>query len=210
MAAKSAKHQLRMYSRFAQTLMSSFIRPRPEVHSIASDEEFVDSVGQEVLAEQSPLMGARTEEQEEIDNLPQNQKTVLFTNSSDFQQILTNNNITHEDLIFQLFFRDKYNDTVKRAVEEQPNDISKKIFLLGIIKGLIDENDWSVQFDATSRKQKLAEWVRFKKSNMQQSSSSSSGIGGAIAEGAREGAKAVAKATVAKGGEMLVRRAFGV
>ena len=137
-------------------------------------------------------------------------KTVLFTNSFDFQKILTDTNVTYEDLVFQLFFRNKYSDTVKRAVEEQPNDITKKIYLLGIIKGLIDDNEWRVEFDARSRKQKLAEWVRFKKSNIQQPSSSSSGIGGAIAEGAREGAKAVAKATVAKGGEMLVRRAFGV
>ena len=150
------------------------------------------------------------EEREAIDDLPQNQKTVLFTNSFDFQKILTDNTITHEDLIFQLFFRNKYSNDIKSGMEEQPNDITKKIYLLGIIKGLIDDNEWGVEFNARSRKQKLAEWVRFKKSNIQQPSSSSSGIGGAIAEGAREGAKAVAKATVAKGGEMLVRRAFGV
>ena len=132
------------------------------------DEQIAQAEGGFTLTPQAEDADIRIteEDREAIDDLPQNQKTVLFTNSFHFQNILTNNSITPEDLIFQLFFRDKYTNEIKEKVEEQPNDINQKIFLLGIIRGLIDENEWNVDFDARSRKQKKLRWIEYKKSNV--------------------------------------------
>ena len=191
---------------------------RPENIDIGTpssiDEQIAQAEGGYTLTPQAQETETRLseEDKEAIDDLPQNQKTVLFTNSFDFQKILTNNSITAEDLVFQLFFRDKYTDNIKTQLEGEPNDIKQKIFLLGIIRGLIDENEWSVDFDVKSRQQKLLRWIEYKKSNVigsAQPSSSSSGIGQAIASGAQEGAKAVAKAVAVKGGELLIKKAFG-
>ena len=44
---------------------------------------------------------------------------------------MLNNDITFDDLLFQLFYRDILTDEIKEQVNQEPNDISKKTFLIG-------------------------------------------------------------------------------
>ena len=79
-----------------------------------------------------------------------------------------------------------------------------KRYLLDLLQDTIDEGTWAMPIsdeDVTARKK---QWMRKRGKNKGKSFSES------ISEGAKEGVKQVAKAAAIKGGEMLVKRAFGI
>ena len=77
------------------------------------------------------------------------------------------------------------------------------------MEGLKQNNEWTTVFDRETLQQKVKEFKKIRNRLMNQPSSSSSGVVQAIASGAQEGAKAVAKATAVKVGEMIVNKALG-
>ena len=173
----------------AQTLMSSFLRPKPEVHSISSDEEFVDSQGQEIFARQS-----QTPQSPPSLPAPPHSEEINYTGNMYFW-----NSQPVDYIKYQLFLRNI------SFQEEDKITGNYKNYLLKLVQNEIHEGEWSDPVSDEIYEKRRREWA-FRNRNKSKTQSLSS----SLAEGAREGAKAVAKAAVVKGGEMLVKKAFGV
>ena len=197
-----------------RTLMSSFLRPQqPPAHSISSDEEFVDSQGQEVFATQQQqqthaVSGASGDRPQTPPSLPAPPMTYEYDDNLDIRYWRRQ---SVDKIKFQFFIRG-IEVLEPEEVEEELKIKGKgrkrtyKEYLEDLIKDTIDNEGWDNNKPTQEEyEERLQQWLNKKKGKGKGRSLSSS-----VAEGAREGAKALAKATVAKGGEMLVRRAFGV
>ena len=133
-----------------------------------------------------PPQAEESEEDEEI--LSYGQRTVMFIDDFDYNKVMENNDIKYDDLMFQLFFRDKLREEDINMVLEQSNDIQKKIYLLGRLRSLKNDNELDIQFDRIYYRNKIRNWKKYKKEFMTRSSSSSSssaGFGSAIVGGAK-------------------------
>ena len=147
------------------------------------------------------------------------QKNVVYLNN-DIERMRNDTKLTYEDILFQLHIRGRLTDDMYKRVDELPDEISKKIYLLTIIENLIGdgtaENEWQTTVEENLLKSRIKQWRemrgKFIKPSEQQASSSSGGksFSQSVAEGAKEGAKQVAKAAAIKGGEMLFKRAIGI
>ena len=97
----------------------------------------------------------------------------VFNFDNDASKNMLNNDITFDDLFFQLFYRDLFTNEIKEQVNEEPNDIRKKQFLSGIIQGMMNEGRWSVLANPNKLKPRQTEWKSMKRN---QASSSSGGV----------------------------------
>ena len=182
--------------------MSSFIRAPPPAHSISSDEEFVDSQGQEVFATQ------QQPRPQTPPSLPAPPMTYEYDDNLDIRYWRRQ---SVDKIKFQFFIRGIEVPEPEEVEEElkikgKGRKRTYKEYLEDLIKDTIDNEGWDNNKPTQEEyEERLQQWLNKKKGKGKGGSLSSS-----VAEGAREGAKALAKATVAKGGEMLVRRAFGV
>ena len=151
------------------------------------------------MPESEPLQDDVSEEElipAEDEHLSTYQRGV-FNFDNDASKIMLNNDITFDDLLFQLFYRDILTDEIKEQVNQEPNDISKKHFLSGIIQGMMNEGRWSVLANPTKLKSKQNEWKSMKRN---QASSSSGGVvrqflasaGSSVLEAGKEVAKEAA------------------
>ena len=151
------------------------------------------------MPESEPLQDDVSEEElipAEDEHLSTYQRGV-FNFDNDASKIMLNNDITFDDLLFQLFYRDLLTGEIKEQVNQEPNDISKKHFLSGIIQGMMNEGRWSVLANPTKLKSKQNEWKSMKRN---QASSSSGGVvrqflasaGSSVLEAGKEVAKEAA------------------
>ena len=151
------------------------------------------------MPESEPLQDDVSEEElipAEDDQLTTYQRGV-FNFDNDASKIMLNNDITFDDLMFQLFYRDLLTDEIKEQVNDEPNDIRKKQFLSGIIQGMMNDGRWSVLANPRKLKSKQNEWKSMKRN---QASSSSGGVvrqflasaGSSVLEAGKEVAKEVA------------------
>ena len=151
------------------------------------------------MPETEPLQDDVSEEElipAEDDQLTTYQRGV-FNFDNDASKIMLNNDITFDDLMFQLFYRDLLTDEIKEQVNDEPNEIRKKQFLSGIIQGMMNEGRWSVLANPRKIKSKQNEWKSMKRN---QASSSSGGVvrqflasaGSSVLEAGKEVAKEVA------------------
>ena len=151
------------------------------------------------MPETEPLQDDVSEEElipAEDDQLTTYQRGV-FNFDNDASKIMLNNDITFDDLMFQLFYRDLLTDEIKEQVNDEPNEIRKKQFLSGIIQGMMNEGRWSVLANPRKLKSKQNEWKSMKRN---QASSSSGGVvrqflasaGSSVLEAGKEVAKEVA------------------
>ena len=151
------------------------------------------------MPESEPLQDDVSEEElipAEDEHLSTYQRGV-FNFDNDASKIMLNNDITFDDLLFQLFYRDLLTDEIKEQVNQEPNDISKKHFLSGIIQGMMNEGRWSVLANPTKLKSEQNEWKSMKRN---QASSGSGGVvrqflasaGSSVLEAGKEVAKEAA------------------
>ena len=127
------------------------------------------------MPETEPLQDDVSEEElipAEDDQLTTYQRGA-FNFDNDASKIMLNNDITFDDLLFQLFYRDLLTDEIKEQVNDEPNDIRTKQLLSGIIQGLMNDGRWSVLANPKQIKSKQNEWKSMKRS---QASSSSGGV----------------------------------
>ena len=85
------------------------------------------------MPESEPLQDDVSEEElipAEDEQLSTYQRGV-FNFDNDASKIMLNNDISFDDLMFQLFYRDLLTDELKEQVNQEPNDISKKHFFIG-------------------------------------------------------------------------------
>ena len=107
--------------------MSSFLSPKAEVHTISSDEEFLDSQGQEVFARQQqpqspPSLPA-----------PLHKDEINFADNMDVWD-----SQTVDCLNYQLFLRN-----IRLKEEDKMKGKDYKQYLLGLVQDEIVQGGWS-------------------------------------------------------------------
>ena len=91
---------------------------------------------------------------------------------------MTDDNVTSTSLLFQLHFRDKLTDEIADTVKNTSDEQARKTYLMGIIFGLISDDNWDVNFSSESRKEKINKWISMRRQfirPLEQQASSSGG-----------------------------------
>ena len=124
----------------------------------------------------APPQAEDSEEDEEITALEQK---VAYTQGFDPDKVLNDDSVTYRGLMFQLFVRDLLSDEMVDLLNKLPTDQKKKQYLVSIIEGHKELDEWNADFDSAklSRKIKLfkRERRRVKSKRVEQSASSSGG-----------------------------------
>ena len=94
------------------------------------------------------------------------QKNVVYFNN-DIEKMRNDTKLTYEDLLFQLYIRGRLSDDMYKRVDELPDEISKKIYLLTLIENLIGdgttENEWQTTVEQNLLKSRIKEWRDIRK-----------------------------------------------
>ena len=174
------------------------------VHSMASD------VASDTMPEIEPLDGAREEPEEEDGGDLMNKVGLVGDFNPD--NLLDNQDIKSTGLMFQLFVRGLLSDEMVELTDRLPTEQKKKQYLVSIIEGLKETDEWQQSGFAGKTVEKEAKKFREMRRNMkkkpahQESASSSGGIGSAIVSGA----KAVGGAVLDAGKEVAKDVALAV
>ena len=90
------------------------------------------------MPETEPLQTDASEEEliPADDTVRPYQKNILYFNN-DIEAMKNNERLDYNDLLFQLYVRGRLTDEITNRVEELPDDISRKIYLLTIVRDLI-------------------------------------------------------------------------
>ena len=174
------------------------------VHSMASD------VASDTMPELEPLDGAGEEPEEEDGGDLMNKVGLVGDFNPDI--LLDNQDIKSTGLMFQLFVRGLLSDEMVELTDRLPTEQKKKQYLVSIIEGLKETDEWQQSGFAGKTVNKEARKFREMRRNMnkkpahQESASSSGGIGSAIVSGA----KAVGGAVLDAGKEVAKDVALAV
>ena len=177
------------------------------VHSMASD---VASDTMDTMPELEPLDGAGEEPEEEDGGDLMNKVGLVGDFNPD--NLLDNQDIKPTGLMFQLFVRALLSDEMVELTDRLPTEQKKKQYLVSIIEGLKETDEWQQSGFAGKTVKKEAKKFREMRRNMkkkpahQESASSSGGIGSAIVSGA----KAVGGAVLDAGKEVAKDVALAV
>ena len=119
--------------------------------------------------------------------------------------------VSLDDLKFQLYIRGvELTDAQKQEMDNMKQkgkgkNLTKKDYLLEVVEKMIENNTWETRVEEQLLQQRIRKYFSEVKGKGQGKSFSQS-----VAEGAKEGVKQVAKAAAVKGGEILIKKAFGV
>ena len=173
------------------------------VHSMASE-------GDDTMPDLIPI----DEDEEDIKPNPY-QRGLLYWNN-DIEKMKTNQKINYDDLLFQLHIRGQLTDKMETDVENLPDELSKKLYLLRVIENLIgtepEDNEWQTMVNDELLKKRIKEWrdrgkTRGRKSETQIAQSSSSSSSTPLRDIAVAGAKAGVE-TLAKAGATAIAKSF--
>ena len=146
-----------------------------------------------------------------IEELSLYQTNLVYWNN-DIETMKQNPKITSDDLLFQLYLRGQLKETDEKAINELPDDLSKKIYLLKIVEQLIgdtpEDNEWQITINDELLRKRKREWKeRGKRRRItgkqppptetqmaSSSSSSSTPLRDIAVAGAKAGAQELAKA----------------
>ena len=170
------------------------------VHSMASDE------GSDKMPD---LESVESEEEEDEGSLTDK---IGLVGDFDPDNLINNQDIKSTGLLFQLYVRDLLEPEMMELTDKLPNEQKKKQYLVSIIEGLKETEEWQKSGLAGKKVKQEAKKFREMRKNMkkkptnQESASSSGGIGSAIASGA----KAVGGAVLNAGKEVAKDVALAV
>ena len=170
------------------------------VHSMASDE------GSDIMPD---LESVESEEEEDEGSLTDK---IGLVGDFDPDNLINNQDVKSTGLLFQLYVRDLLSDEMMELTDRLPNEQKKKQYLVSIIEGLKETEEWKKSgFVGKTVKQEAKKFREMrknmkKKPTNQESASSSGGIGSAIASGA----KAVGGAVLNAGKEVAKDVALAV
>ena len=105
------------------------------VHSMASD------VASDTMPELEPIDGADEESQEEEDEVSLTDKIGLV-GDFDPDNHINNQDVKSTGLLFQLYVRDSLSDEMMELTDRLPNEQKKKQYLVSIIEGLKETEEW--------------------------------------------------------------------
>ena len=180
------------------------------VHSMASDatlspRELRD--GDDTMPDLIPIDGADEESQEEDGGDLMNKVGLVGDFNPD--NLLDNQDIKSIGLMFQLFVRGLLSDEMVELTDRLPTEQKKKQYLVSIIEGLKETDEWQQSGFAGKTVKKEAKKFREMRRNMkktpktQEGGSSSSSSGGGIGSAIASGAKAVGGAILEAGKEAV-------
>ena len=94
------------------------------------------------------------------------QKNILYFNN-DIEAMKNNERLDYNDLLFQLYVRGRLTDEITNRVEALPDDISRKIYLLTIVRDLIGDgtgdNNWQIGVESNLLNSRIREWRQVKR-----------------------------------------------
>ena len=118
-----------------------------------------------------------SEEDPEITALEQK---VAYTHGFDPDEVMKDDSINYRGLMFQLFVRDLLTDEMVNLLNKLPTDQKKKQYLVSIIEGHKELDEWNADFDSAKLSRKIKLFTRERrrvKSKRVEPSASSSGVG---------------------------------
>ena len=158
------------------------------------------------MPETEPLQTDASEEEliPADDTVRPYQKNILYFNN-DIEAMKNNERLDYNDLLFQLYVRGRLTDEITNRVEELPDDISRKIYLLTIVRDLIGDgtgdNNWQIGVESNLLNSRIREWRQIKrgggKGMLRQFLASAGSVGADVAKTAlQEVGKGLAKGAV--------------
>ena len=94
------------------------------------------------------------------------QKNILYFNN-DIEAMKNNERLDYNDLLFQLYVRGRLTDEITNRVEALPDGISRKIYLLTIVRDLIrdgtGDNNWQIGVESNLLNSRIREWRQVKR-----------------------------------------------
>ena len=94
------------------------------------------------------------------------QKNVLYFNN-DIEAMRNNERLDYNDLLFQLYVRGRLTNEISKRVEDLPDETSKKIYLLTVVRDLIGDgtgdNNWQIGIDQNLLNARIKEWREMKR-----------------------------------------------
>ena len=89
------------------------------------------------------------------------QRGLLYWNN-DIEKMKTNQKINYDDLLFQLHIRGQLTDKMQTDVDNLPDELSKKLYLLRIVENLIgtepEDNEWQTMVNDELLRKRIKEW----------------------------------------------------
>ena len=130
------------------------------------------------------------DEEEEDEKLTALEQKVVFTDGFDPDEVFNDDSINYRGLMFQLHVRDLLTEETLELLNKIPTDKKKKQYLVSLMEGLKENDEWYADFNSEKLSRKIKELKKIRrrvKSKVVEPSSSSSGggIGSAIASGAK-------------------------
>ena len=158
------------------------------------------------MPETEPLQTDASEEEliPADDTVRPYQKNILYLNN-DIEAMKNNERLDYNDLLFQLYVRGRLTDEITNRVEALPDDISRKIYLLTIVRDLIGDgtgdNNWQIGVESNLLNSRIREWRQIKrgggKGMLRQFLASAGSVGADVANTAlQEVGKGLAKGAV--------------
>ena len=175
--------------------MQEYEEELPELEPIDSEEELI------------PVDDDLTDTQ--VPQRPRKHKETISYNTN--MAYWKGKDVSLDDLKFQLYIRGvELTDAQKQEMDNMKQkgkgkNLTKKAYLLEVVENMIENNTWETRVEEQLLQQRIRKYFSEVKGKGQGKSFSQS-----VAEGAKEGVKQVAKAAAVKGGEILIKKAFGV
>ena len=120
------------------------------------------------MPESEPLQDDVSEEEliPANDTVRPYQKNILYFNN-DIEAMRNNERLDYNDLLFQLYVRGRLTNEISKRVEDLPYEISKKIYLLTVVRDLIGDgtgdNNWQIGIDQNLLNARIKEWREMKR-----------------------------------------------
>ena len=132
------------------------------------------------------------------------QKNIIYFNN-DIEAMKQNERLSYTDLLFQLYVRGRLTDEINKRVEELPDEISKKMYLLTIVSDLIGdgtvENNWQIGIESNLLHSRIKEWRQIQRGGgrgmlRQFLASAGSAASSAVSAGLQEVGKGAVKGVI--------------
>ena len=144
------------------------------------------------------------EEDEELTALEQK---VAYTSGFDPDKVMEDDSVNYKGLMFQLHVRDLLTPETIELLNKIPTDQKKKKYLVSLMEGLKENDEWNADFNSEKLSRKIKEFKkirrRVKSKVVEASAGSSSSSGGGIGSAIASGAKAVGGAVLEAGKEAV-------
>ena len=132
------------------------------------------------------------------------QKNIQYFNN-DIEAMKQNERLNYTDLLFQLYVRGRLTDEINKRVDELPDEITKKMYLLTIVSDLIGdgtgENNWQIGVESNLLSSRIREWRQIQRGGgrgmlRQFLASAGSAASSALSAGLQEVGKGVVKGAI--------------